>query len=164
MWELYSLFAPKPLYLAQGKYDELFPEDLFYKNARQVATTYQQLAKTDNFLAEVMPKNHPWDCESREALGNFFSKVFEIEPAEKLADDRLETIDPALSKIKIPDGAINVDQLVAELCGIKIPPDLKLEEVYKPRFQGRVIAASELIPTLKRGETMQILAQFEAFL
>ena len=48
MWEIYSLFAPKPMLLSGGVLDNLIPVDIFLRNGRKVRNTYVQMRKEEN--------------------------------------------------------------------------------------------------------------------
>ncbi|NLG37787.1 MAG: hypothetical protein GX549_07190, partial [Clostridiales bacterium] len=164
MWELYSVFAPRPLFLMHGTLDNLLPVDLFYQNARCVLDTYRQLGAQDELTAEVFPGTHSWDSRRRHALGDFFMRTLGISPAEELTDDEIDTIDPASATCVFPDDAISTDELAQRLTGVRAPEGLRLSDVFRPRLSGELLHAHELQERIERGEVMQILAQYEAFL
>jgi hypothetical protein len=120
MWELYSMFAPRPMFLFQGLNDQLLPYDLFYKNARNVQTTYKMLNAENKFEHKVFPGLHPSDCQRRENVGKFFSKVFGIKPPEKIEDDLLDIVDPLSKTYDFPNDAINTDELAQKISGKSI--------------------------------------------
>jgi hypothetical protein len=164
MWELFSVFAPRPLFLFQGLNDHMLPYDLFYKNARNVQTTYKMLNAEDQFSFSVLPGLHPVDNERRISIGGFFKDVFGMEPPEEIEDDLLDIIDPLSKTCEFPGDAINIDELAQKITGIKMPEDTHLYDVYKPKYQGNIIKEGDIEKDSERGKTMQILAQFEAYL
>ncbi|MHC4216184.1 MAG: alpha/beta hydrolase family protein, partial [Planctomycetota bacterium] len=50
-WHMLGCFAPRPLYIFQGKSDPLFPFDLFHNVARKVRTVYSNVHAEQNFKA-----------------------------------------------------------------------------------------------------------------
>ena len=52
MWEIYSVFAPKPMLLEHGKWDHLLPYDLGKRNARKIENTYIQMGAQEQFKDE----------------------------------------------------------------------------------------------------------------
>ena len=162
MWELYSLFAPRPLFLFQGTLDNLLPEDLFYKNARRVETTYRLMNVPQAFSARVFPDTHSWNNERRQAISAFFSETLGIGKAEEVEDDLVDTL--PLEPVVFPPQAVDTDTAAQQMTGITMPEGLRLWDVYPPQFQGKKLAADSVLPEIQRGETMQVFAQFEAFL
>lgn len=162
MWELYSVFAPKPLFLEQGALDHLLPVDLFYKNARNVKTTYTMLGAEENFRSFVSPDTHPLSCQEREEIVNFFSDTLGIARAEHVEND-MENILPVQNDDP-PAGSMNLDALAQSLTGVTMPENTCLWDVFVPTLYGQRISPDMVVKEIKRGEVMQILAQFEAFL
>ena len=76
MWEIYSLFAPKPLLLEGGKHDNLIPLDLAHRNARKVKNTYMQLG-SQAMQFQLTDTRHSWALEDLN-LGNTFCDVTPI--------------------------------------------------------------------------------------
>ncbi|MDF2724278.1 MAG: alpha/beta hydrolase, partial [Paenibacillus sp.] len=93
MWQLYSLFAPKPLYLFQGRDDNLIPEDLFYSVVRKVRTAYAKMGAADQFSFKSIPGPHSWSPESRYRLCAFLAKTLQLAPAADMADDTADCLD-----------------------------------------------------------------------
>ena len=159
VWHLLGCFAPRPLLIFQGKLDCLFPEDLFHRVARQVKGCYDEVGAGDRFDAVVVPGEHSWDGKRRELLGRWLSTVFELGPTPPVPDEEhvLSPTDGCLDGW--PEDAVDVDTLARRLTGVDAPPDLKLWDVFRPPVDPASI--EQVTP---RGDTRQVLAQFEAFL
>ncbi|HUT89361.1 MAG TPA: hypothetical protein VMY37_07685 [Thermoguttaceae bacterium] len=159
VWHLLGCFAPRPMLIFQGKLDCLFPEDLFHRVARQVRGCYAEVGAADRFEAVVVPGEHSWDDKRRELLGRWLSIVFELGPAPALPEkeDLLAIDDGCLDGW--PDDAVDVDTLARRLTGVDAPSELKLWDVFRPPVD--LANVEQVTP---RGDTRQILAQFEAFL
>lgn len=87
MWEIYSTFAPKPLMLLSGKYDNLFPADLFCRTSRKVRSVYEKLKVGKNFESVLTATKHSWESEDVEALTDFFCRRFDITKKEAVESD-----------------------------------------------------------------------------
>jgi len=159
VWHLLGCFAPRPMLIFQGKLDCLFPEDLFHRVARQVKGCYDEVGAGDRFDAVVVPGEHSWDGKRRELLGRWLSTVFELGPAPPVPDkeDLLSPDDGCLDGW--PEDAVDVDTLARRLTGVDAPSELKLWDVFRPPVD--LANVEQVTP---RGDTRQILAQFEAFL
>ena len=70
MWEIYSLFAPKPLLLEGGKHDNLIPLDLAHRNARKVKNTYMQLG-SEKMRFQLTDTRHSWELEDLNLISGF---------------------------------------------------------------------------------------------
>ena len=167
MWEIYSLFAPKPLFLAQGNHDFYFPVELFWRNARKVIRTYKYMNAGDKITCRAIETSrHPWNIDFRYEISKFFEKTFGIKEAEVLEEDMLDMIEPGVYKVEIPQSAITVNRLAQNLTGITAPENLKLCDIFKPQYKGKPISPdfinSPILPG--RGDAMQTLAQMECFL
>ncbi len=160
MWQVLGLFAPRPLYVFQGNQDNLFPEDLFYAAARQISHVYQIQNSASNFHFSSLPGAHPWDCNKRYKLAAFLQDALSLAPAEKMADDVIETLEPnSTCYVKWPEDARDIEQLASCLSGQKPAPNLKLWDIYPPEKLPLQTPLSG-----QRGDHRQIMAQFEAFL
>ena len=160
MWQILSLFAPRPLFIFQGSEDHLFPEDLFYALSRQVAFAYAKAGVPDRFRFASIPGPHPWFNAKRYQLASFLAETLGLAPAEELPDDVLETLGPEETCYPIwPQGALTVDELSVRLSGRHPEPDLSLWDVYPPTCHLPETAGSG-----PRGDHRQIFAQYEAFL
>ena len=63
-----------------------------------------------------------------------------------------------------PAGSMNLDSLAQSLTGVTMPENTCLWDVFVPTLHGQRISPYMVVKEIKRGEVMQILAQFEAFL
>lgn len=158
-WHLLGCFAPRPMLIFQGKLDCLFPEDLFHRVARQVKGCYDEVGAGDRFEAVVVPGEHSWDDRRRELVGRWLSDVFQLGPAPPLPEkeDLFALDDGCLDGW--PDDAVDIDTLARRLTGVDAPSELKLWDVFRPPVD--LANVEQVTP---RGDTRQILAQFEAFL
>lgn len=160
MWQIYGAIAPKPLFLFQGKSDSFFPEDLFYRNARQVETAYQLSGFPDRFRAEVTPGEHSWDEHRIHLLTKYLCDHFELPFAEEkvAAESDLTELAPCF-----PSNAfrsLNADDIAAMLSGNSQQSAQHLWDVFPPRISADAPEKSPFV----RGDVKQVFAQFEAFL
>ena len=159
MWEVYSLFAPKPLLLECGKHDQLLPVDLFQRNARKVKTTYQRMDASQNVRIEVASTVHKWMEEDMHIIGTFFADVFGLKEPE-VADDA-GLISHGDVHLEFPADAFTTGEMVEGLTGITMPKGLTLPDIIKPTYQGENIRAEILSGNSNVQEWMRIWAQFE---
>ena len=159
VWHLLGCFAPRPMLIFQGRNDNLFPEDIFHRVAREVKACYKQVGASDRFTAEVVPGEHSWDRGRRELLGRWLSRVFDLgpPPAVPEKDEVLTPTDGCLGAW--PEDALDIDTLSRRLTGVNAPSGLKLWDVFPPPFD-----LTDVEQVTPRGDTRQVLAQFEAFL
>lgn len=161
MWQLYGLFAPKPLFLFQGELDRLFPQDLFFQVARKVKYAYAHADAEDRLQFATYPGEHAWDSRRRMELSAFLAKHLDLLPAESIPDDTAESLDASqLCWPAPPDDAITINELAMRLSGQRHPDDIRLWDVFPPRASGRFLDERPL----RNGTHRQMLAQFEAFL
>ncbi|NLB45813.1 MAG: hypothetical protein GX821_11725 [Clostridiaceae bacterium] len=160
MWQILSVFAPRPLFIFQGSEDHLFPEDLFYMVARQVGFAYAKAGAPDRFRFASIPGPHPWFNAKRYQLASFLAETLGLDPAEELSDDVLETLGPEETCYPIwPSDALTVDELAVRLSGRHPAPGLSLWDVYPPKCPLPDLPCPGL-----RGDHRQVFAQYEAFL
>jgi len=155
MWQLLGCFAPKPMFLFQGKNDHLIPEDLFYVICRKVGDTYQHCGAAAAFRAEVFPGEHSWDDLRREALAAYLAKTLHLNPTQP--HDTL-TDPPGNCYAAWPADALTTDALACRITGVSARPDDSLVQVYCPEL----IACPDR--TLRRVGHHQLAAQMAAFL
>ena len=163
MWELYSIFAPKPLLLEGGINDNLIPMDLAHRNARKVRNTYIQMDAEHNFRFELTQTNHSWELEDINLISRFLSeRLLDISPVD--ADTLWTTNDISPFKILMPENNVTTAVLCERLTGVKAPRDLKLEDVFVPISKGYPIDPDAICPDVGRGDIMRVFAQFECAL
>ena len=164
MWEILSAFSPKPLFIEQGKYDHLFPEDLFYRTARKVGHVYRQLGAEENFRHHLANTKHPWESEDRYHIASFFAEVFGLGETSPENDEDQELI--ALSKEWHVDtsASISTDEAAQRLTGKTMPENTVLADISPPMYEGKRLKAEDIIPDIGRGDVMKILAQMECAL
>lgn len=158
MWEVYSLFAPKPLLLECGENDSLIPVDLFHKNARKVRTVYEMMQAESNFHAEVAPTLHSWATEDIAIISDFFEKNFALEAGQVYQGTLME---PTQVHLTFPEDAISTGKMAEELSGITMPEGLTLPDIVKPQYQGKNVEREMLISHFERGDLMRVFSQFE---
>ena len=164
MWELYSLFAPKPLLLSNGNLDNLIPLDLSHRNARKVRNTYVQLGAEENFTHKLTKTTHPWDVEDVNLVSAFLSRQLlgrepENEITEIFTEEDLEPL-----RVSIPAQSLSTARLSEMLSGRKAEAGKELADVFRPTFRGEVIDPEALQPDVGRGDVMRVFAQFECAL
>lgn len=159
MHDVFGCFAPKPLLIAQGQNDNLFPEDIFYSTARKIKDIYSQLGADENIDAVTLPGTHPWDMDRQYLIANFFMKAFAIKPPVKpLTSDFLSKNNHVFNSW--PAEAITTEQLACRLTSMKHQYECKFEEIFRPRFTPDELKGNYF----RAGDTQRIFAQFEAFM
>ena len=167
MWELYGAFAPKPLMLNQGKYDDLFPADYFMRNARKVRNVYEMAGVPDSFCWFLGEHRHPWDADSYEAISCFFGKHLALDrlKSPEVREEEIRNRDDA--SVTIPADAITTDETAMRITGVRVSPDTRLQDVFPPRFRGVPLKKEDITERFTHysagfhGDVMRILAQME---
>lgn len=162
MWEVYSIFAPKPLFLSTGCYDQLIPLEYFNRSARKVNHIYSVLNKSDNFKFKATDTTHSWDTEDLKVISAFFKDVFDLPSDYDYASDNLISHNDVT--LKFPQNAITTAQVAQNLTGKTAPEGVQLYDVFKPKYNGEYVNADEIVDNFGRGRTIRIFSQFEAFL
>ncbi len=164
MWEMYSLFAPKPLLLSNGVLDNLIPLDLSHRNGRKVRNTYVQLGKEENFTHKLTNTKHPWDVEDVNLVSEFLSKhLLGVIPEERITEIfAVENLEPL--RVAIPEDCLTTAQLAEKISGKKAEAGKELADVFRPKLHGAVVDPDQLQPDVGRGDVMRVLAQFECTL
>jgi len=158
-WQLLGCFAPRPMLIFQGRNDNMFPEDLFYRVARQVKACYKQVGASDHFAAEVVPGEHSWDRGRIALLGRWLSGVFDLGPPPAVPEKE-NVLSPKETCLDVwPEDAVDIDTLARRLTGVDPPSGLKLWDVFPPPFD-----LTDIQQVTPRADTRQVLAQFEAYL
>ncbi len=160
MWEILSVFAPKPLLLEQGRFDDLIPIDLAQRNARKVENTYIGLGAKDNFRFEFTQEKHSWTQADVLVISRFLTSHLGVPfdesiPSEEITEKRSEF------HVDILDRSLTTAEVAEVITGIAMPQDIKLQDIFKPKYKGKVIDPDEIVPDIGRGDVMRILAQFE---
>lgn len=157
MWEIYSLFAPKPLLLEGGKHDNLIPLDLAHRNARQVKNTYIQLG-SDNFQFQLTDTRHSWDVADVNLISGFLAKnLLGVTPEDVENLVYPENIDDL--HVPMPEKMLSTDQLAQVLTGKKMPENTHLCDIYVPP-----VDPATIVSDVGRGDVMRIFAQMECAL
>lgn len=163
MWEVYSLFAPKPLMIHQGSYDHLIPLDYFLRTARKLSIVYEMMGKKENFRRETTPTRHSWAEPDFKLLEEFFKKHFNLgEAMERFNPEDMIPIENL--SVRFPEDAVSTDKAAQIISGKKMLDGTKLEDVFVPLSKGKSINPDEIRTDLGRGSVMRIWAQFEASL
>ena len=160
MWQILGCFAPKPMFIFQGLGDSLFPPDLFHLTVRKLRTVYGHMAAPDCFRAAIVPGEHSWDVGRRVLLADYLKGALDL-PGEQedhsVEAESLLAVDGRCFDVW-PDSALDTDRLACQLTGVQVEPDQRLWDIYPP-----AVDAARLEQMTERGETLQILAQFEMF-
>lgn len=166
MWELLSLFAPRPLQLEQGTLDNLIPIDLFKRNARKVQAVYEQLSAGDQLQALTTPTTHSWTSRDRFEIAAFLARHLSLAAPFPEDDDQVlpPLCDPAAPHVAFPQDALTTDQLAQQLTGVRMPEGTRLQDVFVPRLNGVPLNPASVRETLGPHEVMRVLAQFECSL
>lgn len=159
MWEVHSLFAPKPLLLENGIYDNLLPADLFRKNSRKVQTVYDMMNAGSCFCSIPAKTKHSWETEDIEAIGGFFARQFGLSQPFPAPEESLMAHEEVT--LPFPADAITTGQMVQNLTGLTAPEGLTLPDIVKPRYQGKDLDPDSILPMNGESENMRIFAQFE---
>lgn len=163
MWEIYSLFAPKPLLLSSGKLDNLLPQDLFLRNCRKVKNTFVQMDRKENFSYKLTDTRHPWSIEDLNLISGFLAKqLLGKEVCDAEAPFVVE--DPDEYIVKMPENMLSTKALSEQLAGKKMPEGTELKDVFKPVFQGEELDPETIQRDVGRGDVMRVFAQFECAL
>jgi hypothetical protein len=163
MWEIYSTFAPRPLFLEGGSYDDLIPMDLAHRNARKVKNTYVQLDAVDKFSFKLTRTRHSWEIDDINLISRFLSEnLINVTPED--ASELFYPEDVSEFRVKIPEDSMTTKELSEYLTGISVPDDIRLEDVFKPTFEGEVLSSDTVEPDVGRGNVMRVFAQFECAL
>lgn len=163
MWEIYSLFAPKPLLLSSGKHDNLLPQDLFLRNCRKVKNTYVQMDAKESFSSGLTDTRHPWAIEDINLISAFLSRTLLGKTPED-AQELFTVSDPGLYAVKMPENMLSTAQLSQQLTGKEMPEGLELADVFKPTFRGEILDPNSIERDAGRGDVMRVFAQFECAL
>lgn len=159
MWEIYSLFAPKPLLLEGGKHDNLIPLDLAHRNARKVKNTYMQYASEEIYF-QLTDTRHSWDLQDLNLISGFLSeKLLGVTPA---AAEKMPNI-PGVC-VQMPAEMLTTDALAQKLTGKQMPADTKLCDIYVPQFEGKPVDPEQIRLDVGRGDVMRVFAQMECAL
>lgn len=164
MWEILSIFAPKPLLLEQGRFDDLIPIDLAQRNARKVENVYIQLGARENFRFVFTQEKHPWAESDIIEVGNFLASHLGVDvpnndmPSEELVERRSDW------SISVLDRSLTTAEVAEAISGIAMPEGTNLWDIFRPKFGGREITEDEIAPDLGRGSVMRVLAQLECTL
>lgn len=163
MWEIYSLFAPKPLLLEGGRHDNLIPQDLFLRNARKVTNTYVQMDCKEKFFYKLTDTRHPWALEDINLISAFLSEKL-LGKAAQDAEQLFVVEDPELYAVKMPEDMLSTAQLAQSLTGIEMPEGTELKDIFPPTLGGEIIDPDTIQRDVGRGEVMRVFAQFESAL
>lgn len=164
MWEMYSLFAPKPLFLSGGVLDNLIPMDLFYRNGRKVHNTYMQMGRPENFIHKLTGTQHPWDVEDVNLVSAFLSEhLLGVTPETEISEIfTAEDLEPL--RVTFPTDRLSTAQLSEQLTGRSAVEGEELADIFVPTFRGKAINPNEMQPDVGRGDVMRVFAQLECTL
>lgn len=162
MWEVHSLFAPKPLLLENGLFDNMLPADMFQKNSRKVHTVYDMLGVGEKLQTSLTKTKHSWETEDIDLISSFFAQNFDLSAPQAAPEEPLLTHEEV--HLPFPTDAITTAQMVQNLTGITAPEGITLPDIVKPQFCGKDLDPNTVVPMLGKSEVMRILAQYELVL
>lgn len=164
MWEIYSIFAPKPMLVEQGIFDNLIPVEYFERNSRKVRGVYSLMGAEENFESHVAMTKHPWDAEDKDAIVAFLAKRLGISNESSVEFEDLGEAIPDSWHVTMPTYALNTDELSERLSGRKMPDGTSLADIFKPSLDGEEINEAEILGDVGRGSVMKVFAQMECAL
>ena len=161
MWQLLGCFAPKPLLIEQGINDNLIPHDLCKRCHRKVRNVYVSADAEESLKLEISNTEHSWQKDDIAIISRFLAE----ELLNIIPDDEFEFIfENQSDSIKLPFKSLDVIQLCEKLSGKKYPENIKLEDIFPPKFRGEQLNAETIISNLGYGDIMRLLAQWECVL
>jgi len=163
MWEILSAFAPRPLLIEQGENDSLIPYDYFMRCARKVRYAYRCAGAEENFQSAVTKETHSWTPADIRVIADFLAKSLGTVCGE-VELDVVMRYDAEAWHVAMPPNAFTAAEIAERLTGKRTLPEIKLEDIYPPRFRGERITAEDIIPNIGRGDVMRIWAQMECAL
>ena len=163
MWEIYSLFAPKPLLLEGGLSDLLIPMDLAHRSARKVRNTYEQFNASSQFEFTLTKTGHSWEIADLNRISRFLSErllgVTPKDDTEWFTEDQVDG-----HHVAMPKDMLNTDALVQALTGVTTPDDTQLCDIFIPVANGRPVDPNFIQSDVGRGDVMRVFAQMECAL
>lgn len=163
MWELYSIFAPKPLLLEGGVHDNLIPHDLAQRNVRKVRNTYIQLGAEQNFDFKLTDTKHSWDVEDINVISRFLCEKLTGKTTTDITEMFI-TNDISPMKVDIPSDCLTTCGLCGKLTNKTLDESKKLQDIFVPEFEGKPISPEDIETDIGRGDLMRVFAQFECAL
>ena len=160
MWEVASVFAPKPILLSQGLNDDLIPIDLAKRNARKVENVYIQFGKRENFNFECTKTKHSWEESDIKIISDFIFKSLGIIDYKEFEDGF--DVKRDLWKVEIPDKSFTTSKMCENITGKKVPDNIRLCDIFRPKYKGEILDENIIEKDIGRGDVMHILAQFES--
>lgn len=157
MWEIYSTFAPKPLMILNGKFDHLFPADIFRRTSRKVQAVYEKMKVGKNLESVLTETMHSWESKDVDLLTDFFCRHFGVMKKEVIESDMIK----AGCRFSYPDDAISTNELANNILGTSINENFTLSDAFAPTLDGERVDASMLARELFKCDPIQILAQME---
>ena len=161
--DLYSLFAPRPLRLMMGVFDNLIPLDVFRATEGRVGMTYKKMNCSENFTTAVWHGPHPWNKEAAGLNADFFAEIFKLDTPKREPDDEVFELEDfsAIGNVydKYPDWAVSTAELAYRFAGKAVPDKIpELEDIWK-------CESSETYPELyPSGTAERIMAQWRCFI
>ena len=131
-WEIYSVFAPKPLLLENGQFDHYFPMDYFERCARKTKGVYSMLSAEENFEKHIAKTKHGWEDQDIDVISAFLAKHLSIDLKPSIEEVALADEFAPERHIAIPGEALDTDALTERLTGKKMPEGTRLSDVFKP--------------------------------
>ena len=159
MWEICGAFAPKPLLIVSGQWDELFPPDVVRRTFRKIRSAYVSANAEQSFERRVTPTKHSLEDIDLDIICAFFCKSFGLEYVEDRVSEN-QCIGE-VCHFSYPDDAISTNQLCEQLFDVKVEADAKLEQIFIPKYQNAPVDVSRIDNRFFGCNTMRILSQME---
>ena len=159
MWQLLGCVAPRPLFIAQGDHDVLFPIDHFHRVARQTRYAFACRGAADRLQSWVAPGEHSWDARRRVRIGEFLADTLGL-PHRAVREPEPSLLPAEATCFAAwPTEALDATGLAERLTGRSVPEGIELWDVFP------IPDSAHRLPTeTPRGDLRRICAQFEAFL
>lgn len=161
MHHVLGCFAPRPMLIAQGRDDHLFPQDLFAQTARRVGGVYERLGSADAFASAIAPGGHSWDAGRIELIGEFMRKWLTLPGNPGPVDDHEEVFSQERTCFeRWPGDSSRADDIASQLTGKTHNASKRLWEIYPPDTSGLELPT----PQGDECDWRQVFAQFELML
>lgn len=159
MWEIYGAFAPEPLLTVSGLWDDLFPADIVRRTARKIRGAYAGAGAESCFEYKITKTKHSLEDVDLDVICEFFCRRFGVEYVEDSVSEAQHIADGC--RFEYPDDAKNTRELCEQLFGISIDGDIKLEQLFVPKYKNAPVDPTKLDGSFFGSDLMRILAQME---
>ena len=116
----------------------------------------------ENFNAVATNTLHPWETVDIQKISDFFADNFGIKKLP-VSQEALEMSSSDV-KLEIPESAISTAQAAQNISNIQAPENVKLWDIFKPVYNGKLINPEEIVTDVGRGDLMRVFSQYQAVL